>query len=201
MQQVNLLSDDLIARREPLEAKHFVAVWALFAALLIVVSIWQTASVWGLEATLAETQSEIQQLVNANAQQRANLVDPEVLRGQVSELQEEQISQGTIVNMLESEQKQAGFGVYMRGLAEARVTDLWLTEIRLAHPPGLAGDKARLTLKGETLDPRAVPELLQNLADLEQFKGQRFRTLDMSTHPEENKIEFVIASPPLGASG
>ena len=201
MQQVNLLSDDLIARREPLEAKHFVAIWALLLVLLAVVSIWQTASLWGLKSTVAEKQTEIKQLVTANAEQRATLTDPEVLRGQVNALQEEQISQGAIINMLEREHAQVGFGVYMRGLARARVADLWLTEIRLDHPPGLTEGKPRLTLKGETLDPRAVPKLLQNLAELEQFKGQRFRTLDMSTHPEENKIEFVITSPPIGAPG
>jgi type IV pilus assembly PilN-like protein len=207
MQQINLLTEDLMARSESLQAQHLILVWSGVVAILFAFTVWQGFTVWGLNRELADTRVEIADLVAANAQQRAQLVDPSELRAQLGELRDRQLLQGALVEQLRGQQNKGGFSPYLQGLAKARVEGLWLTNINLQGGSGGAADQ--LTLKGTTVNPRLVPKLLQGLAELPAFQGKRFQQLELYANPDggpdNSLVEFIITSPqkelPQGMSG
>lgn len=196
MQQINLLSGELLPRTEPLVARHFAVGWGVLALVLAMVTAWHGISLWSLQSDLASTQSELDTLRTANATKRANVTDPEALRQQVNQLQEQQFVQNELMTLLQSEQQTAGFSAYLTSLAHARVDGLWLNEILIAH-----NATRQLTLKGATVDALRVPELLQNLASQDQFAGQRFERLDLSADDDTDTVQFAIVSPLGDASG
>jgi hypothetical protein len=196
MQQVNLLSGELLPKREPLVARQFVIVWGCLALLLAAITSWHSMSLWGLQSDLVSTQSELDKLTRTNAIQRAQSVDPEVLREQVSQLHDQQLAQKQLMNWLRTESESAGFSPYMAALARARVEGLWFDEFRIAHNP-----LRYLTLKGATVDALHVPAMLQNLASEKQFAGQRFEQIELISSPDEDVIEFAIVSPQVDVSG
>ncbi len=200
MQQVNLLTEDLTARSAPLQARHLLIVWAGFLFVLLTFTGWQAFTLWGLKNEMATTRAELSELAAANAQQRATLIDPDALRKQVGALRDRQLAQGELVNLLQGHRFSGGFATYMQGLAAANVKGLWLTEIHLYQRVGRA-DKKQLTLKGTALEAPAVPRLLQNLAMLEQFAGQRFQQIELNAASDSDLVEFVIASPADGDAG
>lgn len=196
MQQINLLSGDLLPKSEPLVARQFVVAWGCLALVLATITSWQSLSLWGLQSDLATTQTELDQVTQANARQRAQTVDPEVLREQVSRLHKQQLEQKQLMAWLRNEAESAGFSPYMAALARARVDGLWFDEFRIAHNP-----VRYVALKGATVDALHVPAMLQNLASEEQFAGQRFEQIELLSNPDEDIIEFAIASPEVDASG
>ena len=196
MQQINLLSGELLPKREPLVARQFVIAWGCLALVLATITSWQSLSLWGLQSDLATTQTELDHVTQANALQRAQAVDPDVLRQQVSRLHKQQLEQKQLMAWLRDESESAGFSPYMAALARARVDGLWFNEFRIAHNP-----LRYMTLKGATVDALHVPEMLQNLASEEQFAGQRFEQIELLSNPDEDVIDFAIVSPQVDASG
>lgn len=196
MQQINLLAGELLPKTEPLVARHFVAGWGVLALLLAVITAWHGISLWILQGDLQAAQSELATLRSANATGRANVIDPEALRQQVSELQARQSEQSALMALLQAEQQVTGFSAYLTSLAEARVEGLWLNEILIAH-----NATRQLTLKGATVDAVHVPELLQNLANETLFAGQRFEQIDLSADDDEQTVQFAIVSPQGEPSG
>ena len=196
MQQINLLSGELLPKREPLVARQFVIAWGCLALVLATITSWQSLSLWGLQSDLATSRTELDEVTQANALQRAQAVDPDVLRQQVSRLHKQQLEQKQLMAWLRNESESAGFSPYMAALARARVDGLWFNEFRIAHNP-----LRYMTLKGATVDALHVPEMLQNLASEEQFAGQRFEQIELLSNPDEDVIDFAIVSPQVDASG
>ena len=194
MQQINLLNGELVPEREPLKAQTFLLAWAGFAGLLLAITAWHGVSLWDLKSEMAEAESSVQRMRQANAAQRANIKDPADLRAQVTELQVQQAEQTQLVALLRAQQETQGFSPYLAALGRARVKNLWLSEIAIAH-----GGRRQMTLKGAALDASDIPKLLKNLAHETQFSGQRFEQIDVTANEETQVVEFAVVSPQGGA--
>ncbi len=192
MQQVNLLTEDLRPRLEPLAASQFLLVWAGFAVVLALTSVWQGVSLWSLHGEKATTAEALQQIRSQNDVQRQASADPVDLKTRVAELAAEQRQQQRLLALLRDEQETLGFAAYMKSLATARVEGLWLDTIQISH-----GARRHVRLSGITRDALHVPELLHNLADEAPFAGQRFESLELEA--DGDLIEFAIIDPQAGA--
>lgn len=191
MQQVNLLSDELRPRSEPLAASQFLLLWAGFAVLLGVVSAWQGMSLWNLHDEKISTAEALAQLRSENAVRRMASTDPVELKSSVADLATEQRRQQQLLSLLRMEQETLGFAAYLKSLAEARVEGLWLDNIQISH-----GVQRQVRLSGIAQDALHVPELLHNLAEQAPFAGQRFKSLTLEANGD--LVEFALINPEAG---
>ena len=192
MQQVNLLSDDLSPRQEPLVASQFFVIWAGFAGLLVLASVWQGLSLWSLYGEKSATAEEVQVLRSRNAEQRIASAEPVDLKSKVADLAAEQTQQRQLLALLRAEQETLGFAAYLESLAAARVDGLWLDTIQIRH-----GERHHVRLSGLAQDPLHVPELLLNMAEEAPFEGQRFEQLKLEA--DGDLVQFAIVDPQAGA--
>ena len=85
--------------------------------------------------------------------------------------------------------KQAGFSVYLEGLAAQHLRGLWLKEI------SLSGAGQRLALAGNTRKPEYLPQYLQRLAKEPVFKGQQFAVLRLNQEEQhKDLLQFEVRS-------
>jgi len=195
MQQVNLLDASLAPSRKRLGANQLVLSWVGFTVFLVLISIWQSVSLWWLQDEEKMTRAEVERVREANALHRANTASPIALEAQVAELLMQQDQQALLVALLRQQQS-LSFSPYLSALSEARVDNLWLSEISISH-----GVKREINLKGATSDAALVPVMLRNLSEQDQFRGQRFKHVEITRRPGESLSEFVIVSPDGAVSG
>lgn len=195
MQQVNLLDASLAPVRKRLGANQLAFAWVGFTAFLILISIWQSASLWWLQDEELVTRAEVERVREANSLHRANTETPIGLEAQVAELLRQQDQQALLVDLLRQQQS-LSFSPYLTALSEARVDNLWLSEISISHSV-----KREINLKGATSNAALVPVMLRNLSEQDQFRGQRFKHVEITTLPGESLSEFVIVSPDGAVSG
>ncbi len=195
MQQVNLLDASLAPVRKRLGANQVALAWVGFTVFLVLISIWQSASLWWLQDEEMVTRAEVERVREANSLHRANTASPLALEAQVAELLMQQEQQALLVALLRQQQS-LSFSPYLAALSEARVDNLWLSEISISH-----GVKREINLKGATSDAALVPVMLRNLSEQAQFRGQRFKHVEITTLPGKSLSEFVIVSPDGAVSG
>lgn len=195
MQQINLLDANIAPTKKRLGANQLVLAWVGFAGFLVLISSWQSASLWWLQDEALQSRAEVERVREANTLQRMNTKDPIALQSQVAELLAQQDQQAQLMVLLRQQQS-LSFSPYLAGLAKARVNNLWLSEISISH-----GSTRMINLKGATSDASLVPVVLRNLAEQEQFRGQRFEQIEITTSPDSNITEFAIVSPNGATSG
>lgn len=192
MQQVNLLSAELMPRRDPLTLNQLMMLWGVFAALLLAATAWSGFDAWRLSATQDATKEQWRLLRVANEQLRASFSstpDP-ALEAKVAQLRIEQVERAALMSMLadyHSRQAQ-GFSGYLADLSAQSVEGMWLSEISL-HSGG-----QWIALKGLTTDPARVPEFLRRLSDGASFDGHLFDGFELK-ETESGLLEFAIEGP------
>jgi len=192
MQQVNLLSGELMPRRDPLTLNQLLLLWGVFAALLLAATAWSGFDTWRLSATQSATKEQWRLLRSTNEQLRASFSstpDP-ALEAKVTELRIEQVERAALMSMLaDYHNRQAlGFSGYLADLSAHSVEGMWLSEISL-HAGG-----QWIALKGLTTDPARVPEFLRRLSDGASFDGHLFDGFELK-QTESGLLEFAIEGP------
>ena len=192
MQQVNLLTDELRPRREPLTLNQLFMLWVGFAVILLLVSSWSGVDTWQLATKEDETREQWRLLKETNDRLRASYsatADP-ALEARVAALRLEQEEREQLVTMLADyhNQQALGFSGYLSDLSSHGVSDMWLSEI--AFETG--GQWIRL--KGMTTDPARVPEFLHQLSEDSSFDGHLFDAFELK-EAESGLIEFAIDGP------
>lgn len=195
MQQINLLDASLTPARQRLGANQLVVAWSCFAAVLVLVTAWQSVALWWLQDEEMVTRAEVQRVREANSIYRENTASPVALEAQVAQLLLQQDQQALLVSLLRQQQS-LSFSPYLASLGEARVENLWLSEISISH-----GVHREINLKGATSDPGLVPVMLRNLSEQEQFRGQRFKHVEITSRDGSSLSEFIIISPDGALSG
>ncbi|MEM9620725.1 MAG: hypothetical protein AAF993_03695 [Pseudomonadota bacterium] len=203
LQQINLLSDDLLPRAQPLHEKQLLAGCLIFAALLIGWSLLDAFALGGLSddideanRALATLNSQIEELREAQAGGET------ALRAELTRLRARRAEQSMLAQILNQEGRgsggEAGAGIAsaMVVLAENRLPGLWLSELTIypRHMPFLQ-------LKGHALDPVMVPRYLQKLADGGRFTGHRFERVEVRRADAQDRVDFELYSPDLGDGG
>ncbi|MCB1684756.1 MAG: hypothetical protein R3E82_18390 [Pseudomonadales bacterium] len=191
-QQVNLLSDDLLPRREPLGLGHLLAAWAFLGVVLALFSGWQGIGIWRMASQLTETRAQWELIDASNEQlkQENESRTDSGLRHEVEALRTARAEQQQLVLLLKDYQSDQanGFSGYLNDLADHQVKGMWLSQIRFDQ-----GGR-RIQLKGLTTDPRHVPQFLVALSEGHSFNGHRFDGFALQ-EIETGLLEFVINGP------
>jgi hypothetical protein len=195
MQQVNLLTEELAPKRDPLMGVHLLMVWGAFVGLLAVFTGWQGITMSWMESDLTAVKSEVQQIQSQNANLKSSAEQRSAaLESDLERLRREQIERMELVAILSGHRVQDGFSGHLTSLARAHVEGLWLSEIRFDQT--LDQDSNNIHLKGAALAPQRVPEYLLNIADDQHFAGQRFDQFLLEV--EEGLVEFELVG--IGAA-
>ena len=201
-QQVNLLSEELKPKVQPMTIGQLMAAWVALVGVLTVVSGGDGASLWQLATQHEDTQNQWQVLHDANSLLKAGVseqADP-ALRLEVEDLRERRAEQRRLMDLLfgYKTRQTDGFSPYLNDLAEYRVDGMWLQRITLD-----AGG-ARIHLNGRTTDPKVLPQFLKRLSLGDSFRGHRFHNFELK-ESDQGLLEFDISNfsarlaPDLGA--
>ncbi len=195
-QQVNLLTEELKPRIQPLNFTQLMAAWAALVGLLLLVSGGDGASLWQLASQHEETTTQWRTLRDANSRLKASVseqADP-ALRLEVDNMRERRDEQRRLMDLLfgyESKQSD-GFSLYLNDLARYRVNGIWLRQITLNE------GGARIHLNGRTTNPEDLPLFLKQLSLGESFRGHRFQNFELREN-DEGILEFDISDPEVSS--
>lgn len=190
IQQINLLTDDLRRKREPLTFTQLLMIWGIFGGLLVVFSGWDGVGLWQLNSEHERTEEQRRMLAEANDAMKSEFGTDRALKAEVEALRARQQEQQQLMSMLlgyQSEQDD-GFSLYLNDLADQAVDGMWFSQISL-----LEGG-SRIQLKGETTNPIHLPVFLKRLSKGESFKGHRFDEFEIK-ESESGLLEFDITGP------
>lgn len=192
-QQINLYLDELRQRTDPLEAKHIGIGVLVLLAILAAISVGQVWLVRGVEARVAELESQrdtAQAELTRKQQRLQSLQAEQDDDAQLRRLRAELAAKQRLADYLESGRfgTRGGFSEYLRALAQNRVEDLWLARVELR------GGGKRLRVAGHALDPETVPSFLGGLAEQPPFQGYRFRTMRIDRTEAGDRLDFLLAS-------
>lgn len=191
-QQINLY--------QPLFRKQHVAFSFQVMLIILGVAIFSMGSLYGLskwqtaqlkqQYTALQTQNE--SLEHNVASMAERMPAPQVnklLESELKQLVEKRKTGFALLNTLQMRiaANKEGFSGYFDGLARQTMADLWFTQIAISD----AG--AYLSLKGKTLQPEGVPQLLKKLEDAPAFSGKNFQVVEL-LRPEDSadSIEFTL---------
>jgi len=159
MQQINLLTSDLLPRRVAFSAETMLLAFAAVLALSAPAPIWQWLQARAAEARHAEAVALFDRLnaqVEAQALQ-ASLVEPEAQAADPS------AEARRVLHHLQSIVEAQPPSVRLTELARVHRPGIWLTSIELTHQG--------YRLRGYALEAGALPEYLQRLAQTTVFPG------------------------------
>ncbi len=192
MQQVNLLTAELMPRHEPLTVKQLGLVWLGFTGLLLLATTWSGFDVWRLASDGDAAREQWQTLRNANQQLRSSFstTPDEQLQESVAALRREQAERAALMSILADYHhgQASGFSGYLWDLSAHNVDGMWLSEINLN------GGGRWIGLKGMATDPARVPEFLRQLSNGESFNGHLFDGFELR-ETESGLLEFELEGP------
>jgi len=171
-QRINLYRPTMVVRH-PLNARVLAT-----AAVLGVLAIlggwgwlsWQTRALQQqLRPLQTQVQTRQQQLAELQARLPSNRPDP-ALQARVRQLEKRWTALQQTIALLDARRRTTapGYSPLLRGLASKPLQDLWLSEIRIGAPQG------RIDLKGQALEPAAIPRMLHTLGRQPAFGDLRF---------------------------
>lgn len=197
MQQINLYQGSTRAPAPLFGGAHLVKASLSVIALLLVVtaiSIWHTVDLRD-EIAIAQVRLEV-----LAAETKTLAAEHSEIPLDLSLQQKLAISnrlKTTMQQLLEylsdSRSKRAqGFSTYFEGLARRTVPNVWFSGISIED------GGVDVQLKGSTLQPKKVPQLLQLLKDEPAFRGKMFSRLAMD-QPDNalGHVNFAIDTKPL----
>ena len=193
LQQVNLLQEGLLPKKELLHESQLLYGWLGFTALLILVSVWDGVALYDVEKKIAELNMKLDTITQAKEKLLATQQGGKKrLNEEIKALQEKRFAQNALVKVLTVDDREGAMGNALLALSSSDFRDVWLEEIRLV-PQGVY-------LKGNVSHAAAFPRYLQALAENERFHGQRFDTVDLRRHQDTEALAFELKSPDLADS-
>ncbi|MDX1635740.1 MAG: PilN domain-containing protein [Marinobacter sp.] len=193
IQRVNLYTDDLKPRREPVRAATLLWSSVAVLALVVVAAVIARLDAAGagdrlqaLNAQVSELEQEAQRLT---AKVEAQQPDP-ALEATVAELNQAINQRQRLLAEVERlvDYEDAGFSPYMAALARRVPEQLWLTGFQV----DLLNNQ--LSLAGRTRVGGQVPLYLEQLGQEPVFSGRRFEQLSLKRDDSSGWIEFLIGS-------
>ena len=188
LQQVNLLSEALIPKRELLSVKHLTIFCFGFAFVLILASARDGWMLNSLQEQVVVAQGNLDTISTQYEKLQTSQAGGEkALREELEVLQKRRAEQRILAQVLSTDSDQKGLSSALFGLSRSAVEGLWLEEIRIVP--------TALHLKGKALDAVLLPQYLQALADLERFSGFEFRTVDLELEEDTGYLAFDLRGP------
>lgn len=200
IQQVNLYTDELKPRKEPLKATT--------ASLLVLVAM---VLMGALAAYVRLDHKQlVQQMANLNAVNHgletqvtdmthtieARQVDPKIVQAVsdvTTDIDRRQRLLAEVARLVGS--SAGGFSPYMVALARQNPEGLWLTGF------GIDLGQDHVQIAGKTRTASEVPLYLQKLGDEPVFSGRSFGHLSLERDQSESWIDFSVATNQLPGKG
>jgi Tfp pilus assembly protein PilN len=199
-QQVNLYQPILGAEKRLFSARTIGVSLAILAASLAGLGgfgAWRTARVERSIADLERRQAEQLARVERIGEAQRPRESLEQLDAQAKELSADIAARERALDIVRraAVSPATGFAARLEALAHRQIDGLWLRSIVVGSGDG------RLALRGETLDPRLVPQYLAALAEESALAGVRFDKLAMRRAGKEDAPAqdlFELGAPGLG---
>ena len=193
IQQVNLYTDELKPRREPLQAGTLLAAVAAVLVLILVMAVFVRVEAADQEERLESLNDRIEQMEQGvgrlTAEVEAQQVDPDMVRAvdQISQdIAQRQRLLAQVSRLVSPDRR--GFSSYLTALARQAPEQVWLTGFMV----DLSGNRIRIS--GRTLAGDQVPVYLEQLGQEAVFSGRRFERLNLQRDESGRWINFEIAS-------
>ncbi|WP_148861637.1 PilN domain-containing protein [Marinobacter fonticola] len=193
IQQINLYTDELRPKREPLQAR---SAGVLLVALVAVLILAGGFARWEY-STAVEEQRTLQQQVNALQDElavlettvAAKVEDPDLVAA-MRQMDREAQQRRQVLSQVETLVVIDGprFSAYLEALARQTLDGLWLTTIDL----GRSSSDLRLT--GVTRAGERVPQYLQRLSAEPAFIGREFHSFALDRAEDRQLIQFSVAT-------
>ncbi|MFE8072923.1 PilN domain-containing protein [Marinobacteraceae bacterium S3BR75-40.1] len=199
IQDVNLYTEDLKPKKDPLTLERAVALVAVLAVLVVLAALWSQWSLSQLQArqqklaaNIATAQTEVDSLSEKVAQQS----ESQALKQAVEQARLTLVHRNELAKRMENLTLSGteGFSRYLEGLARQVTPGLWLTGVDISSAA------RHLELRGLARDGDLVPQYLQNLEQEPAFAGQRFGFFELERSDESAGLQFVVASQRPGES-
>lgn len=193
IQQVNLYTEELRPRKEPVKAQT--AVRALVAALLLIVAAavvvrMEAADLTSRQIALQQEMVTLEKQVSTlTTQIEARRIDPALekeLEQVTTTLARRQRLLAEVEGLVSADTD--GFSGYLAALARQIPEGLWLTGVRL----DLIQDQVDLT--GRTRAGSQVPVYLEKLSDEPMFEGRTFENFRLERGDGGRWVEFVVGT-------
>ncbi|MCH8499978.1 MAG: hypothetical protein LAT63_16000 [Marinobacter sp.] len=198
MQRINLYTDALRPKREPLRADN--AVLVLLGAVLLVLA----SMVWA-RLGVTDLQRQVQQFTAENDRRAAEVAG---LAAQMAARPGAESVQAALdVSNARIQQKQqlldriqalvaddSGFSEPLAALARQSIPQVWLTRVELLPLT------QELRLEGQTRQPEWLPVYLERLGSEAAFRGRTFSQFALTRGDDEPRsVSFRVATPVGGA--
>lgn len=194
MQQVNLYTEDLRPRKDPLTLNHAVLYTGMAVLVIALASLWarwDLARLQDRENRLASQLEQTRQQVESLSAQLEKRAPDAALERSVSQAREQLQTRRKLADRMGRLAKAGarGFSPYLEGLAKQIVPDLWITSLAISLP-----DQA-LQLEGMTRDGDQVLAYLQRLEQEPVFSGRRFSYFQLQRDEDSPAgLTFMLAS-------
>jgi hypothetical protein len=188
-QQVNLYQPALYPVRQQLALQQLALVWLVLLLLLLAGWLWlqqlqnnQQQQLLSLQQQLAAQQQQLSVYQDALSQrQPAAALVAQFQRAERAVLQKQQL-----LGYLGAQQQQASlhYSPVLQHLLQIDRSELWLTGFTLRQQHS--------SFNGIAVRPDSVPVWLEDLRQLNYFRGQRFSQVTMQQVPDRKAVNFAL---------
>lgn len=193
IQQVNLYTEELKPRREPVQAVTAALVIAVALGLVCVAAIYTRMNQAHLQRQLADV-TAVNQGLNDQVDRMAETiktqqVDPQMvqdLSGVTANIERRKRLLMEVEKLVGTSQH--GFSPFMTALARQAPDGLWLTGF------GIDLSQDQVQISGSTRTASKVPLYLQHLGDEPAFSGRSFGHLNLQRDESEAWLDFTVAT-------
>lgn len=189
-QQINLFQPVFRKQHKVFSAATLAQMTAAVAFLLILLLIhasWTLASMEATADSMQQQYSHMQQEIST-LEEALRTPDTESLDNEIESLQTRIEARTELLARFDdlAIENQNGFYNQFHTLAEQYIPGLWLEGVNIDN-------KARIEVRGGTLNAQLVPVYLQQLAKQDDLSATPFETVKMTRpDPEQPKIGFVL---------
>ncbi|NKC00684.1 MAG: hypothetical protein GKR90_19625 [Pseudomonadales bacterium] len=194
LQQVNLLSTDLLPQQPLLEFRQMLVALAAFVVVLLTLSSVKGFEVW---QGFVDTEALEEDLVLLLAQIKG--VDAKTaLQAELDALNTSKADRLAELDVLKVAKRVGGFSDQLVVLAESRVTGLWLTDFSFVQ---VEGSEPHLSVVGVAHQPELVGQFLRELQSHGGFSGYQFSELEIQREAEEKLAHFSLLGQEIDVDG
>ena len=190
-QQLNFYTDSFKPVKDLLSLDNMILVWVAGLIISVVLYVYEYDQLSRVQAQRDLAQQQQDRIQSQLGSLQANFSR----RGDITNLNERLADRRGHYNTLEAVLRQldsrsdgmrAGVAGIMENLTELDLKSIWLTEISIYQ--------GQLSVVGETLDPKQIPLLIQQLEKLDGLSDRRFSKLEITADPERDIHIFSLQS-------
>ena len=190
-QQLNFYTDSFRPVKDILSLDNMILIWVAGLIISMLLYVYEYDQLSRLQAQRDLAQQQQNRIQSQLGSLQANFSR----RGDITNLNERLNNRRGHYNTLEAVLRQldsrsdgmrAGVAGIMKNLTELDLNSIWLTEISIYQ--------GQLSVVGETLDPKRIPVLIQQLEKLDGLSDRRFSRLEITVDPERDIHIFSLQS-------